>query len=455
MLEDGISNPKVYSVSEINSFIREDLEGNFSNVWLEGEVSNFFFHNNKHMYFDLKDENCRLKIVMFYQNNRKLLFNIEEGLHIQVNGYISVYEKRGEYQLIASNARPVGRGALILAFEQLKEKLLKKGFFDNERKKKIPALPERIGVATSIGGAVLKDIVSVLRRRFPDFHLIIRNTNVGGATSAADLCAAMDDLCEYGVDVIILARGGGSLEDLWGFNSEELASSIYNCDIPVISGVGHQTDFTISDFVADLRAATPSVAAENVVLDKKRTITDIKNITGSILKKLSSRIKASKKQLLLLVDRKYFKRPEVILGTRYQDSGVLYKDMVENTSKRIQNRRIGLIKKTSRLDAGKISSKIKLYRLRLVSNSIRWRSSILNYMQDRNKYIGFIIESLEKNNPVNIIKRGFAIVYDTGSGRSINSVKLTGQGKEIDILLKAGTIKAKVPNIIFRKLKSG
>ncbi len=404
MLEDGISNPKVYSVSEINSFIREDLEGNFSNVWLEGEVSNFFFHNNKHMYFDLKDENCRLKIVMFYQNNRKLLFNIEEGLHIQVNGYISVYEKRGEYQLIASNARPVGRGALILAFEQLKEKLLKKGFFDNERKKKIPALPERIGVATSIGGAVLKDIVSVLRRRFPDFHLIIRNTNVGGATSAADLCAAMDDLCEYGVDVIILARGGGSLEDLWGFNSEELASSIYNCDIPVISGVGHQTDFTISDFVADLRAATPSVAAENVVLDKKRTITDIKNITGSILKKLSSRIKASKKQLLLLVDRKYFKRPEVILGTRYQDSGVLYKDMVENTSKRIQNRRIGLIKKTSRLDAGKISSKIKLYRLRLVSNSIRWRSSILNYMQDRNKYIGFIIESLEKNNPVNIIK---------------------------------------------------
>jgi len=455
MLEGSISNPKVYSVSEINGFIREDLESNFSNIWLEGEVSNFFFHNNKHMYFDLKDENCRLKIVMFYQNNRKLPFDIEEGLHIQVNGYVSVYEKRGEYQLIAIDARPVGRGAMILAFERLKEKLLKKGFFDDGRKKKIPVLPGKIGVATSTGGAVLKDIVSVLRRRFPDFHLIIRNTNVGGMTSAADLCAAMDDLCEYGVDVIILARGGGSLEDLWGFNSEELADRIYNCDIPVISGVGHQTDFTISDMVADLRAATPSVAAENAILDKKRTIADIKNITGSMLEKLSSRIKASKKQLLLLIDRKYFKRPEVILSTRYQDSGVLYKDMVENISERIRNRRIMLIRRTSRLDAGKISSKIKSYRLSLVSSSIRWRNSILNYMQDRNKYIGFIIESLEKNNPVNIIKRGFAIVYDGGSGRSINSVKLAGQGNIIDILLKDGIIKAKVANIIFKKLKSG
>jgi len=455
MLEDGISNPKVYSVSEINHLIRKDLEGNFSNIWLEGEISNFFFHNNKHMYFDLKDENSKVKIVMFYQNNRKLSFNIEEGLHILINGYISVYEKRGEYQLIAVDARPVGRGALILAFEQLKEKLSKEGFFDSGHKKRIPALPDRIGLATSTGGAVLKDIVSVLRRRFPNFHLIVRNTNVGGMTSAADLCAAMEDLCEFGVDSIILARGGGSLEDLWGFNSEELARSIYDCEIPVISAVGHQTDFTISDFVADLRAATPSVAAESVILDKKKTIADIKNIIGTVQKRLSSRIRVSKKQLLLLIDRKYFKEPGMLLNTGYQDVGTLYKEMVENVSERVRSKKIMLIRIASGLDGARISSRIRSYRLSLRNNDIRWRSSILNYIQDRNKHLCFMIENLEKNNPVNIIKRGFAIVYDPESGKNINSIKQVQIGKIIDILLKDGSIKAKATKIIFKKLESG
>ncbi len=455
MLDDGISNPKVYSVSEINHLIRKDLEGNFSNIWLEGEVSNFFFHNNKHMYFDLKDENSKVKVVMFYQNNRKLSFNIEEGLHVLVNGYISVYEKRGEYQLIAVDAQPVGRGALILAFEQLKEKLSKEGFFDNDHKKRIPALPSVIGLATSTGGAVLKDIVSVLRRRFPNFHLIVRNTNVGGMTSAADLCGAMDDLCEFGVDIIILARGGGSLEDLWGFNSEELARRIYNCDIPVISAVGHQTDFTISDFVADLRAATPSIAAENVILDKKKTITDIKNIIETVQKRLSSRTRASKKQLLLLIDRKYFKEPGMLLNTGYQDSGTLYKEMVENISERVRNKKIMLTGRASGLDGARISSRIRSYRLSLRNNDIRWRSSILNYIQDRNKYLCFMLENLEKNNPVNIIKRGFAIVYDSERSKNINSIKQVQTGKMIDILLKDGSIKAKVAKIIFKKLESG
>jgi len=455
MLDDGISNPKVYSVSEINHLIRKDLEGNFSNIWLEGEVSNFFFHNNKHMYFDLKDENSKVKVVMFYQNNRKLSFNIEEGLHVLVNGYISVYEKRGEYQLIAVDAQPVGRGALILAFEQLKEKLSKEGFFDNDHKKRIPVLPSVIGLATSTGGAVLRDIVSVLRRRFPNFHLIVRNTNVGGMTSAADLCGAMDDLCEFGVDIIILARGGGSLEDLWGFNSEELARRIYNCDIPVISAVGHQTDFTISDFVADLRAATPSIAAENVILDKKKTITDIKNIIETVQKRLSSRTRASKKQLLLLIDRKYFKEPGMLLNTGYQDAGTLYKEMVENISERVRNKKIMLTGRASGLDGARISSRIRSYRLSLRNNDIRWRSSILNYIQDRNKHLCFMLENLEKNNPVNIIKRGFAIVYDSERSKNINSIKQVQTGKMIDILLKDGSIKAKVAKIIFKKLESG
>lgn len=455
ILEDGNSNPKIYSVSEINHLIRKDLEGNFSNIWIEGEISNFFFHNKKHMYFDLKDENSKVKIVMFYQNNRKLVFELEEGLHILINGHISVYEKRGEYQLIAVDAQPVGRGALILAFEQLKEKLSKEGIFDEDHKKKIPALPARIGIATSVSGAVLKDIVSVLRRRFPNFHLIIRNTNVGGMTSAADLCNAIDDLCEFETDVIILARGGGSLEDMWGFNSEELARKIYDCDIPVISAVGHQTDYTISDFVADLRSATPSIAAKNVILDKKRTANDIKNIVVIAGERLSSRIKASRRQLLLLINRKYFKEPIVLLNAKYQDTGTLYKEMIDNISEKVRSKRALLIRRASGIDRLRISSRIKSYRLNLKNSDIRWRSSILNYIQERNKHLYFIIESLEKNNPVNIIKRGFAIISDPEDGRNINSVKQVQTGKAVDIRLKDGRMRAKIAEIIFKKMKSG
>ena len=269
------SNPlksKIYTVSELNLEIRKNLESNYLDIWLEGEVSNFYFHDKKHMYFDLKDENSKIRVVMFHNNNKNLLFNIEEGLHILINGYVSVYEKRGEYQIVALSARPVGKGSLILAFEQLKEKLEKKGYFDRIHKKNVPILPKKIGIATSIGGAVIRDIISVLERRFKNFHLIIRDVNVQGITSSDEICEAIDDLCQYGADVIILARGGGSLEDLWAFNTEKLAEKIFDCSVPLISAVGHETDYTIADFVADKRAATPSVAGEIVILNKTEAV---------------------------------------------------------------------------------------------------------------------------------------------------------------------------------------
>lgn len=451
-----INNTRILSVSELNHLIRQDLEVSFSNIWLEGEVSNFFFHNGKHMYFDLKDEDSKVKIVMFYQNNRKLPFEIEEGLHIQINGYVSVYEKRGEYQLIALEARPVGKGALILAFEQLKEKLSKKGFFDEVRKKKIPLFPQKIGIATSIGGAVLKDMVSVLKRRFPNFHLIVRNVSVGGMTSAAELCAAIEDLCSYGVDVIIIARGGGSLEDLWGFNSEELACTIYGCKVPVISAVGHQTDFTISDFVADLRAATPSVAAENVILDKNKMTGDIKNIASAMLERSLWRLRTSRKQLRTLIDRKYFKRPVILLGNRYQDVGIAARDLAENISRTAGIKGARLLKTAARITPDRILARIDSYRLTLKNNDLRWRSRIISDVADRKKHISFVLENLEKNNPVNIIKRGFAAVYDIKTGKNINTITRVSTGEDIEVRLRDGQLKARVLEILKRKiLRSG
>ncbi|MDY0028014.1 MAG: exodeoxyribonuclease VII large subunit, partial [Candidatus Humimicrobiaceae bacterium] len=248
MVDSDILKSKIYTVSELNQEIRKSLEMGYHDIWLEGEVSNFYFHDKKHMYFDLKDEKSKIKVVMFQNSNRNLIFDIEEGLYIIVNGYVSVYEKRGEYQIVALDALPVGKGALILAFEQLKAKLEKKGYFDSAHKKSIPALPGKIGVVTSVDGAVIRDIILVLEHRFENFHLIVRDVNVQGITSSNEICEAIDDLCEYGVDVIILARGGGSLEDLWAFNTEEVAEKIYNCPIPLISAIGHETDYTISDF---------------------------------------------------------------------------------------------------------------------------------------------------------------------------------------------------------------
>ena len=455
MAAENTTNSKIYTVSELNQRIKNNLENSFSDIWIEGEVSNFYFHNKKHMYFDLKDENSKIKIVMFYQNNHKLIFDMEDGLHIIVNGYISVYEKRGEYQMIASDARPVGKGSLILAFEQLKEKLLKKGYFDERIKKKIPLLPQKIGVATSRGGAVLKDIVSVLRSRSDNFHLIVRDVNVGGTTSAGDICEAIDDLCEYGVDVIIIARGGGSLEDLWAFNSEELALKINDCRIPLISAVGHQTDYTISDFVADLRAATPSVAAENVMLDKKKMVLDLSRIRSSMEERLGTRIRSRKEQLGFLIDRKYFRKPLTLLDRAYQDIGELSRDITGSISSISKDKRLEYKQHASRLDPVKIGGRIRSHRLLLRNTGMRWNNSFLKLKDNKKNKLESSIINLEKSNPVAILKKGFSVVYDGSTGKAVKSVGDTGIGKLIRLLFKDGTVGAKVLEIDHKRPEIG
>lgn len=455
MAAGNTTNSKIYTVSELNQRIKNNLENSFSDIWIEGEVSNFYFHNKKHMYFDLKDESSKIKIVMFYQDNNKLIFDMEEGLHIIVNGYISVYEKRGEYQLIAADARPVGKGSLILAFEQLKEKLLKKGYFDESIKKEIPLLPQKIGVATSRGGAVLKDIVSVLRSRSDNFHLTVRDVNVGGITSAGDICEAIEDLCEYGVDVIIIARGGGSLEDLWAFNSEELALKIHDCHIPLISAVGHQTDYTISDFVADLRAATPSVAAENVMLDKKKMVLDLNRIRSSMEERLGTRIRSRKEQLGFLIDRKYFRKPLTLLNKAYQDIGELSRDIIGSVSSVSKGKRLEFKHHASRLEPAKIRGRIGSHRLQLRNTGMRWNNSFLKHKYNKKNKLESLIVNLEKSNPVVILKKGFSAIYDGSTGEAVKSVRDTGIGKLIRLLFKDGTVKAKVLEIDHKKPEIG
>jgi len=274
----------IYTVSQLSSSIKIVLEDSFRNIWVEGEISNFKAVAG-HFYFTLKDDKSELKCVFFKSSNEKIKFEMKDGMRVLCCGKISIYEQRGVYQLYVAKIEPKGVGELQLAFEQLKEKLFKEGLFDETHKKPIPLLPERIGIVTSITGAAIRDILHVLNKRFSNVEVVINPVKVQGDGAKEEIAFAIEEFNRLGkVDVMIVGRGGGSLEDLWAFNEEIVARAIYNSKIPVISAVGHEIDWTISDFAADMRAPTPSVAAE-IVIAKKSELADRldeieKKITG-------------------------------------------------------------------------------------------------------------------------------------------------------------------------------
>ncbi len=289
----AIQPPKIYTVSDLTGEIRLLLEDSFSGIWVEGEVSNFHQHSSGHLYFTLKDQESQIRAVMFRNQNRQLRFRPQDGLAVLVYGALSVYERRGEYQIVLEYMEPKGLGALQLAFEQLKEKLQAEGLFDESRKRPIPMLPRRIGVITSPTGAAIRDILHVLRRRFAGVDVLIYPVTVQGDQAATEIVDALRELNRRGgLDVLILARGGGSIEDLWAFNEEVVARAIAESKIPVISAVGHEVDYTIADFVADLRAPTPSAAAELVIAKKDELAQRLDDLQARLTGVVRSRLHA-------------------------------------------------------------------------------------------------------------------------------------------------------------------
>jgi exodeoxyribonuclease VII large subunit len=289
----AVTPPKIYTVSDLTTEIRTLLEDSFAGVWVEGELSNFRHHSSGHMYFTLKDQESQIRAVMFRQQNRQLKFRPQDGLATLIYGEISVYEPRGEYQIVVEYMEPRGIGALQLAFEQLKERLQAEGLFDDSRKRPIPMLPGRIGVITSPTGAAIRDILQVLRRRFAGVDVLIYPVTVQGDQAAPEIVEAIHELNRRGgLDVLIVARGGGSIEDLWAFNEEVVARAIAASKIPVISAVGHQVDYTIADFVADLRAPTPSAAAELVVSKKDELAQRLDDLQARMSGAVRSRLEA-------------------------------------------------------------------------------------------------------------------------------------------------------------------
>jgi len=293
-----LRTPRIYSVSELTAELKALLENTFTGVWVEGEISNFKHHTSGHMYFTLKDDRGQLRAVMFRGSNRGLQFRPEDGLAVIVFGNVTIYEPRGEYQVYVEYMEPKGLGALQLAFEQLKTRLETEGLFDPARKRPIPLLPKKIGLVTSPSGAAIRDILQIIHRRFANVQVLIFPVRVQGEGAAAEIVEGVECLNKRGdLDVLIVARGGGSIEDLWAFNEEVVARAIYASQTPVISAVGHETDFTIADFVADVRAPTPSAAAELVISRKAELSQRVDDLFSRLVSHMRYRAERSGERL--------------------------------------------------------------------------------------------------------------------------------------------------------------
>jgi exodeoxyribonuclease VII large subunit len=304
----------VLTVSQVTTLIKAALEGSFPQVWVQGEISNAKLHSSGHFYFTLKDEGAQISGVMWRSRVSSLLFKPEDGMKVIARGSITVYPPRGNYQIDVAQLQPLGIGELQLAFERLKKKLQAEGLFDESHKKPIPEYPERIGVITSLTGAALQDIRSVLSRRFPAIEVVLIPVRVQGAGAAAEIAAAIDEMNQYGnVDVMIVGRGGGSLEDLWAFNEEVVARSIFDSEIPVVSAVGHEVDFSIADFVADLRAPTPSAAAELVVRDRTDLLDILRNLRYTMRQSVEELTTSLRDRIQNLLSSYSFNKPRDLI----------------------------------------------------------------------------------------------------------------------------------------------
>jgi len=384
------------TVSDLTTELKNILESNFPDLFVQGEISNFTHHSSGHMYFTLKDDRAEIRCAMFKGNNQFLHFKPEGGMQVFVNGRISVFEQRGTYQLIVKQMEPAGYGTLFLALEALKKQLQAEGLFDEDRKLTLPQFPSTVGIITSETGAVFQDIHQVLERRASFVELILRPTLVQGDLAADDVVKALDELQKMNdIDVIILGRGGGSIEDLWPFNEEKVARAIYNCNIPVISAVGHETDFTIADYVADIRAATPSVAAEIVSSSKSEIISDLDNLLNRIAQRI-----------------------EFDLEQRWQNYDQIF----------------------SRLISQRPAKKIQRWNKDLLSYQMRLENAARHIYSENSSRLTAAIGKLESLNPKSILNRGYSIAYQLPDRQIIRTQDDISSGEEFELQTGSGSI---------------
>lgn len=400
-----MQNTLVLSVSQLNRYIKMnfDADENLANIFISGEISNFTNHyRTGHLYFTLKDDSAAVRAVMFNSSAKRLKFMPEDGMKVIARGRVSVYEASGQYQLYVDDMQPDGVGALNLAYEQLKEKLQKEGLFSESHKKPLPPYPEKVGVITSPTGAAVRDIINVLGRRFPYAEIVFCPVLVQGEGAHLQLTDAVNLFnSERAADVIIIGRGGGSIEDLWEFNDEGLARAVYNSEIPVISAVGHETDFTICDFVADMRAPTPSAAAELAVPDANELQYALSALKNRMFLNVSSGIADRRSRLEYLTSKGVLKSPDEMLSNRSQRLDTAFSKMLSSYENRIGGKKVEFISAAT---------------------------------------------ALSKLDPMSVLMRGFAFVSDK-SGKNVYSSQALAKGDKINVRFHDGSAVCEVKEI--------
>ena len=414
------------TISELNHYIKGVFDDNIflNKVYLKGEISNFKAHTRGHLYFTLKDEGSRLNAVMFSYQASSLKFEPVDGMKVLVCGKISVYEATGAYQIYVEDMQQDGLGNLYIEFEKLKKKLAAEGLFDQDKKKKIPKTPKRIGIVTASTGAAIRDILTTIKRRYPICETILFPSLVQGVDAAKDIVKNIELANTYDIDTLIVGRGGGSIEDLWPFNEEIVARAIYNSKVPVISAVGHEIDFTIADFVADLRAPTPTAAAELAVPNIDTINTYLENAMSRSTLSINNYLDNKKQQLMTLTSSYILKKPTAMYEVKEQNLDYLIDRLNNGINKIVDN------------------VKIRLYKS--VNSYVLTNPDILYKYKEQN--LSHLINKLEVLNPINTLKRGYAIVKK--DDKVISSVKKIKKDDIIGIDIKDGTVNAKIVEVL-------
>lgn len=428
---------RILTVSRLTALIRGVLEENFDHVWVEGEVSNLAMPSSGHLYFTLKDSGAQVRCVMFRASVRPLKFRIQNGMGLILRGRLTVYDQRGEYQLVVEYMEPQGIGALQLAFIQLKERLAKEGLFDESRKKPLPVLPNCIGIVTSATGAAIHDILKILKRRYVNVETLIYPVKVQGEGAAREIAAAIRDFNLYKkVDVIIVGRGGGSLEDLWPFNEEEVARAIYNSRIPVVSAVGHEVDYTIADFVADLRAPTPSAAAELVVRNKAELVAEVDNLSrrlefamDHVLKRLLSRVEGLARAV---------KDPTMLLGYFAQRVDDLQDRLARAVMMDVYRRRERVSSMINHLRLTNPEAEMERCRERLFMLYSRMETAMRKTLDGAHEAAAVCAAGLHALSPIAVLARGFSVVYRLPERMVIKGADQVEPGDRIEITFHRG-----------------